>query len=113
MSEDTHTQIQKHTIAMYRSLKYDYTTVVEVTDHYENDSTFIRITDPIIVAFNPRPQAVVQEEMIHATLDKITKAEEQHSELMSDLDEELQSLRALTAPTAPIEVDLGEAAYVA
>jgi hypothetical protein len=109
MSEDTQTQ----TIALYRNIKYDYTTVSSVTSHYESDPTCVRITDPIIVNFNPRPQAVVQEEMIHATLDKITKAEERHSELMSELDEELQSLRALTAPTAPIEVDLGEAAYVA
>ena len=86
------------TLAMYRSVRYEYTTIQEVSPNYENDSNYVRISDCIAVDFIERDQANVQEDMIQGTLSEIDAVEEDYARTRMKLEEKLNELRALPAP---------------
>ena len=87
------------TLAMYRSVQYDYTSIQEVTANYEDDNSYVRISDPIEIAFIERDQADVQEAMIKGTLDEMDAIEEDYNRTHMKLQQKLNELRALCAPT--------------
>ena len=86
------------TLAMYRSISYDYTTIQEVTSNYEDDNSYVRISDCIEVDFIERAQADVQEAMIKGTLNEMDAVEEDYTRTRAKLEEKLNELRALPAP---------------
>ena len=86
------------TLAMYRSVRYDYTTIQEVSPNYEDDSNYVRISDCTEVNFIERDQANVQEDMIQGTLSEIDAVEEDYARTRMKLEEKLNELRALPAP---------------
>ena len=86
------------TLAMYRSVQYDYTSIQEVTANYEDDNSYVRISDPIEIAFIERDQADVQEAMIKGTLDEMDAIEEDYNRTHMKLQQKLNELRALCAP---------------
>lgn len=90
------------TLAMYRSVRYDYTTIQEVTATYEDDSQYVRISDCTEVAFNQRDQSDVQEDMIAGTLSEIDAVEEDYARSKKKLEEKLHELRALPAPESMV-----------
>ena len=86
------------TLAMYRSVRYDYTTIQEVSPNYEDDINYVRISDCTEVNFIERDQANVQEDMIQGTLSEIDAVEEDYARTRMKLEEKLNELRALPAP---------------
>ena len=86
------------TLAMYRSVNYEYTTIQEVSPNYEDDNSYVRISDPIEVDFTERDQADVQEAMIKGTLSEMDAVEEDYTRTRAKLEEKLNELRALPAP---------------
>ena len=86
------------TLAMYRSVNYEYTTIQEVSPNYEDDNSYVRISDPIEVDFTERDQADVQEAMIKGTLNEMDAVEEDYTRTRAKLEEKLNELRALPAP---------------
>ena len=86
------------TLALYRSVNYDYTTIQEVLPNYEDDNSYVRISDPIKVDFTERDQADVQEAMIKGTLNEMDAVEEDYNRTRAKLEEKLNELRALCAP---------------
>lgn len=86
------------TLAMYRSISYEYTTIQEVTPNYEDDNSYVRISDCIAVDFTERDQADVQEAMIKGTLNEMDAVEEDYTRTRAKLEEKLNELRALPAP---------------
>ena len=86
------------TLAMYRSISYEYTTIQEVSPNYEDDNSYVRISDPIEVDFIERAQADVQEAMIKGTLNEMDAVEEDYTRTRAKLEEKLNELRALPAP---------------
>ena len=86
------------TLAMYRSISYEYTTIQEVTSNYEDDNSYVRISDCIAVDFIERDQANVQEDMIQGTLNEMESVEEDYTRTRAKLEEKLNELRALPAP---------------
>ena len=89
----------KLTIALYRNVKHNYTTMQEVDGYTANDSDFVRISEPAEVKFIPINATQVQEKMIQNTLDTLTRVNQEHEERVNDLNTKLFELRALTAPT--------------
>ncbi len=85
-------------LAMYRSVRYEYTTIQEVTSNYEDDSNYVRISDCTEVNFIERDQANVQEDMIQGTLSEMESVEEDYTRTRAKLEEKLNELRALPAP---------------
>ena len=86
------------TLAMYRSVNYEYTTIQEVTPNYEDDNSYVRISDCTEVDFIERDQANVQEDMIKGTLNEMDAVEEDYNRTRAKLEEKLNELRALCAP---------------
>ena len=86
------------TLAMYRSVRYDYTTIQEVLPNYEDDNSYVRISDCTEVNFIERDQSNVQEDMIQGTLSEIDAVEEDYARTRMKLEEKLNELRALPAP---------------
>jgi hypothetical protein len=86
------------TLALYRSVNYQYTTIQEVTPNYEDDNGYVRISHSIEVDFIERDQADVQEAMIKGTLNEMESVEEDYNRTRAKLEEKLNELRALPAP---------------
>ena len=86
------------TLALYRSVNYDYTTIQEVLPNYEDDNGYVRISHSIEVDFIERDQADVQEAMIKGTLNEMDAVEEDYTRTRAKLEEKLNELRALPAP---------------
>ena len=86
------------TLALYRSVNYQYTTIQEVTPNYEDDNGYVRISHSIEVDFIERDQADVQEAMIKGTLSEMDAVEEDYTRTRAKLEEKLNELRALPAP---------------
>lgn len=89
----------KLTIALYRNVKHNYTTMQEVDGYTANDSNFVRISEPVEVEFVPINETQVQEQMIQNTLDTLTRVNQEHEDRVDEINTKLFELRALTAPT--------------
>jgi len=90
------------TLAMYRSVAYEYTTIQEVTSNYEDDNSYVRISHCAEVEFVERDQSRVQEDMIQGTLDEMENVEEDYNRTRNKLEEKLNELRALPAPESMV-----------
>ena len=90
------------TLAMYRSVAYEYTTIQEVTSNYEDDNSYVRISHCAEVEFVARDQSSVQEDMIAGTLSEIDAVEEDYARTRIKLEEKLNELRALPAPESMV-----------
>lgn len=88
------------TLALYRETTYDYT-VVGCTDGIEEtDADFVRISDPLEVAFTPRQESTVQSDMIENLLVKLDSRIAAHDVDVERLNTRINELRALPAPQA-------------
>lgn len=88
------------TLALYRETTYDYTVVASTDSYKETDDAFVRISDPLEVAFTPRQEDAVQLDMIEQLLIKREDSIAAHDILLEDIDERINELRALPAPQA-------------
>ena len=86
------------TLALYRETTYDYTVVASTDSYKETDDAYVRISDPLEVAFTPRQEDAVQLDMIEQLLIKREDSITAHDTLLEDIDQRINELRALPAP---------------
>lgn len=92
-------EIQNYTCALYRNVRHDYTTMQEIDTYFDNDSDYVRISEPVEVKFIPINETQVQEKMIQNTLEVLARVNQEHEDRVESINNKLFELRALTAPT--------------
>ena len=93
-------QTLTQTLALYRETTYDFTVVASTDSYKATDSSYIRISEPLEVAFTPRQESTVQLDMIEQLLIKREDAIAAHDILVEDIDTRINELRALPASQA-------------
>ena len=86
------------TLALYRETTYDYTVVANTDSYKATDDAYVRISEPLEVAFTPRQEDAVQLDMIEQLLIKREDSITAHDTLLEDIDQRINELRALPAP---------------
>jgi len=89
-------KMKTKTIALYYSLSCGFDSVFTVSDHLENDTDWVRTSEPVEVDLPLLPEDAVGNAKIEAL-------KEQKAEVMQQvaaIDEEIRKLLALPAPVA-------------
>lgn len=86
-------------LALFHNNKYNFTCVQVVRDGVEMDPEYSQLTQTVDVKFEPLSDAEIQTEMIKGALSAIEQAESAHDHNMRVLQEALDKLCALPAPS--------------
>jgi hypothetical protein len=70
----------------------------EVDRYQENDTDFVRITEPLTINFTPRAESAVQTRMLEQLIVELSEVNQSYEKKVETLNQRIDELRALPAP---------------